>query len=95
MPLLKFLRPVPRIKRLAELQARHQQAVESEAQFLSGRHSRIYEYGRVVRIGLEFLRGFRALRKLGPAVTVFGSARFREGHPYYDLARRVGAGLGR
>src|SRR6185503_4516582 len=29
------------------------------------------------------------------AVTVFGSARFREGHPYYDIARRVGAGLAR
>ena len=28
-------------------------------------------------------------------MTVFGSARFREGHPYYELARNVGRGLAR
>ena len=30
---------------------------------------------------------------VGPCVTVFGSARFREGHPYYDLGREVGRSL--
>jgi uncharacterized protein (TIGR00730 family) len=30
---------------------------------------------------------------LGPAVTVFGSARFKPGHPYYELARQVGRNL--
>jgi uncharacterized protein (TIGR00730 family) len=28
-------------------------------------------------------------------VTVFGSARFKDGHPYYELGRAVGAGLAR
>ncbi len=42
----------------------------------------------------EFVRGFRKLHFAGPCVTFFGSARFKEDHPYYeatrDLARRVG-----
>lgn len=38
----------------------------------------------------EFLRGFRILHFVGPAVTVFGSARTKEGHPKYELARKIG-----
>jgi len=49
----------------------------------------------VWRIAVEFMRGFRALRALHPRVTVFGSARFAEGHRYYALAREVGAALAR
>jgi len=41
----------------------------------------------------EFEHGFRSLRNLGPAVTVFGSARFPPGHPYYELGRHVGRKL--
>jgi uncharacterized protein (TIGR00730 family) len=41
------------------------------------------------------MRGFRVLHFIGPCVTVFGSARFGETHPYYDLARRTGAELAR
>ena len=40
---------------------------------------------RVLRIQGEFVAGFDALSKLPKAVTVFGSARTGEGHPYYDL----------
>jgi len=42
---------------------------------------------------MEFIRGFRVLHFVGPCVTVFGSARFKEDHPYYALAREVGRGL--
>jgi uncharacterized protein (TIGR00730 family) len=35
------------------------------------------------------------LHFLGPCVTVFGSARFGDGHPYYAMARRVGQALAR
>ena len=45
----------------------------------------------------ELIRGFRTLHFVGPCVTVFGSARFKEDHPFYELARKVGsrlAGLG-
>lgn len=48
---------------------------------------------RAVRIFLELMRGFRALHFVGPCVTVFGSARFAENHPYYRLARETGAEL--
>jgi uncharacterized protein (TIGR00730 family) len=40
---------------------------------------------------LQFIKGFRALHFIGPCVTVFGSARFKEDHPYYKLAREVSA----
>ncbi|MFN8060277.1 MAG: TIGR00730 family Rossman fold protein [Vicinamibacterales bacterium] len=57
---------------------------------LEGPHSRTREFFLVVRVMRDFIRGFRALHFVGPCVTVFGSARFKEGHPYYELARAVG-----
>jgi hypothetical protein len=41
----------------------------------------------------DFVRGFRVLHFVGPCVTVFGSARFGEGHGYYALGRDVGRRL--
>ena len=43
-----------------------------------------------MRIAAEFIQGFRRFHFLGPCVTVFGSARFGEDHPYYAMARQVG-----
>jgi uncharacterized protein (TIGR00730 family) len=48
---------------------------------------------RVLRIMGEFVSGFDALAGLGPAVSVFGSARITEADPMYQAARAVGAGL--
>tara|TARA_R110002072_G_scaffold141664_3_gene286914 strand:- start:12269 stop:13063 length:795 start_codon:yes stop_codon:yes gene_type:complete len=67
----------------------------ADQQFLTGPGSRIRDFLRVVRIGYEFVRGFRAFRGLPPTVTVFGSARFGEGDPYYAMARSVGGELAR
>jgi uncharacterized protein (TIGR00730 family) len=64
-----------------------------ERSFLEGPKSRWSELKRVVRIGSELIRGFRALHFVGPCVTVFGSARFAEDHRYYELARDVGRRL--
>jgi uncharacterized protein (TIGR00730 family) len=50
---------------------------------------------RAARIHDEALAGFRALAGIGPAVSVFGSARTAEDHPDYALARDVAARLGR
>jgi uncharacterized protein (TIGR00730 family) len=64
---------------------------------LEGPRWRLEELFRLIRIMREFLRGFRALHFVGPCVTVFGSARFAEGHRHYELAREMGrrlAGLG-
>ncbi len=66
-----------------------------EVRFLQGPQERGFELGRAVRIFFELLKGFRALHFVGPCVTVFGSARFPAEHPYYALARDVGAGLAR
>ena len=45
----------------------------------------------VERIAEEFREGFAQLAKIDrPAVTMFGSARIREGHPSYDAARAIG-----
>ena len=44
---------------------------------------------RVLRIQAEFVEGFGALAKLGPAISVFGSARTPEDHPEYAQARRT------
>jgi uncharacterized protein (TIGR00730 family) len=63
--------------------------------FLEGPRSRRSEFWSVLTIARELVRGFRALHFVGPCVTVFGSARFREDHPYYALARSVGQMLAR
>lgn len=48
---------------------------------------------RVMRIQAEFIEGFGALAEVGPAVSVFGSARIGPDHGDYALAERVGATL--
>ncbi len=48
---------------------------------------------RVLRIQAEFVEGFGLLSELGPAVSVFGSARTPPGSLDYDRAQRIGAGL--
>jgi uncharacterized protein (TIGR00730 family) len=48
---------------------------------------------RALRILSEFIEGFDALAELGPAVTVFGTARVTAGHPTYELAREIGRRL--
>lgn len=44
---------------------------------------------RIFRIMSEFVEGFEELSKIGPAVTMFGSARARPGDTYYKLAERI------
>jgi hypothetical protein len=46
-------------------------------------------------IAQEFAMGFDALSNIGPAVTIFGSARVSPEHPTYQLVRSVAAALGR
>lgn len=69
------------------------QRSDGDKRLLAGPQSRLAEAMRVLRIGAEFVRGFRSMHFAGPCVTVFGSARFRHGHRYYELSRRVGAAL--
>src|SRR6266516_6267083 len=48
---------------------------------------------RVLRIQAEFVEGFGLLAELGPAVSIFGSARTGRGSDEYDIAERTAAGL--
>jgi uncharacterized protein (TIGR00730 family) len=43
---------------------------------------------------MAFIRGFRKLHFVGPCITVFGSARFKDDHPAYEQARQMGQALG-
>ena len=44
---------------------------------------------RVFRVMSEFVEGFQAFSRLGPCVTIFGSARTKPGSPYYTMAENV------
>jgi len=66
---------------------------ETERRFLRGPRPRGVELWEALNIFWQCMRGFRALHFVGPCVTVFGSARFREGHPYYELTREVGRAI--
>lgn len=48
---------------------------------------------RVLRIQSEFVEGFGALAELGPAISLFGSARIGEDHPQYQVAVDIAAGI--
>ncbi len=68
-----------------------------EPVYLEGPKSRSYELGFAFRVFRQFLKGVRTLHFVGPCITVFGSARYQEGHIYYSKAREFGkliAGLG-
>lgn len=65
--------------------------------YLEGPRSRGYELAFAWRVFKQFIKGFRTLHFVGPCITVFGSARFKEDHPFYIAARNFGkriAGLG-
>ena len=64
-----------------------------ERRFLEGPGTRKSELSFIFRIARDLFSGIRALHLVGPCITVFGSARMGEEHPYYDLARRMGASL--
>ncbi len=61
-----------------------------ERDLLRGSDDLLVDFDRAVHVFGEFVTGCRALFDLGPAVTVFGSARFEEDHRYYQLARDTG-----
>jgi uncharacterized protein (TIGR00730 family) len=60
---------------------------------LEGPQPRWREIQLLARAVGDFVRGFRGLHFVGPCVSVFGSARFGEVHPYYAVARAVGGRL--
>ena len=61
-----------------------------ERRYLRGAQSRAFELVHAAAIFHEYARGLRALRSVGPAVTVFGSARLGKADPAYRLGREIG-----
>lgn len=66
--------------------------LEDRALF-SGPNRRLRDLKLLYSVAKDFMLGFRALHFVGPCITVFGSARFAEDHPYYKLARDMGAAI--
>ncbi len=61
-----------------------------EQVYLDGPKSRGYELAFAFRVFKQFIKGFRSLHFIGPCITVFGSARFKDDNPYYLQAVEFG-----
>ncbi len=68
---------------------------KKEIRFLEGPQSRWEDFKYTISVFFEFIKGFRALHFVGPCVTIFGSARFKEDHEYYKLTRELAAEIAR
>lgn len=64
---------------------------KKEIKFLEGPRSRWYDFKYTISVLFEFVKGFRALSFVGPCVTIFGSARFKEDHKYYKQTQQLAA----
>ncbi len=62
----------------------------SVRRYMAGPQSRRFEFVHALRILREYVGGLRALHFVGPAVTVFGSARLPESDPAVSQARCLG-----
>jgi len=58
-----------------------------DRELLRGSDDLLVDFDRGFKIFHEFVNGCRQLYDIGPTVTIFGSARFAEGHRYYEMAR--------
>ena len=45
---------------------------------------------QIFKIMSEFVEGFESMSKIGPCVSIFGSARTKSGHKYYEIAEKIG-----
>ncbi len=62
---------------------------KTEIKFLEGPQSRWKDFKFTLSVMNEFIKGFRTLHFVGPCVTIFGSARFPETHPYYKKTQKL------
>ncbi|MCS7085153.1 MAG: TIGR00730 family Rossman fold protein [Bacteroidia bacterium] len=54
---------------------------------------RVMDTWQIFKIMAEFVEGFEKLSKIGPCVSIFGSARVKPDHPYYQLTVRIAEAL--
>lgn len=51
--------------------------------------TRAHSSWQIFKIMAEFVQGFDTLAKIGPCISIFGSARTQPGHKYYELAVEI------
>lgn len=51
--------------------------------------SKAHSSWQIFKIMAEFVEGFEALSRIGPCISIFGSARTQPGSPYYELAVEI------
>src|SRR5258707_13980323 len=51
--------------------------------------SKAHSSWKIFKIMAEFVDGFEALAKLGPCISIFGSARTQPGHEHYELSVEI------
>jgi len=56
--------------------------------------SKAHSSWQIFKIMAEFVDGFEALAKIGPCISIFGSARIQPGNKYYELAVDIAKRLG-
>ncbi|MFY7947131.1 MAG: TIGR00730 family Rossman fold protein [Bacteroidia bacterium] len=49
----------------------------------------------IFKVMAEFVDGYQSLARIGPCVSIFGSARTKPGHPHYILAEDIAFKLGK
>lgn len=55
--------------------------------------TRAHSSWQIFKIMAEFVEGFDTLNKIGPCISIFGSARTKPGNPYYELTTEVAKSL--
>ncbi len=61
----------------------------TQQEVVAWERKQVKDLWRVFRIMSEFVNGFETLSKLGPCVSIFGSARTQPGHPAYQMGEEV------
>ena len=55
--------------------------------------TRAHSSWQIFKIMAEFVHGFEEMAKMGPCISIFGSARTKPGHKYYELAVEIAKSL--
>ena len=72
-------------KKITEEEARIHQAFKDR----DWNEIKSHDSWAVFKIMSEFVEGFEKMNKIGPCVTIFGSARTQNDHPYYKMAEEI------
>ncbi len=69
--------------------AKDEHRIKRALQKRNWRESKYSDSWSVFKIMSEFVEGFETMRRLGPCVSIFGSARTKPDNPYYKMAVEI------